>query len=300
MRRDTDDRATVMMGAREFRSITSQCWDHEARLADMDRDGVDAQVVSATPVLFAYQRPAEQALECAHIFNDLLLEITEPSGGRLIPFCQVPLQDTDAACRELDRAKANGHRGVQIGNHVGDRDLDDQGIVTFLQHCAALDMGVFVHPWDMAGGCRLDDWMLQWTVSMAQETQLSLNRMILGGAFDQLPRTLKMCFAHGGGSFAYLLGRLDNAWQRKESVRGLSTANPSSYVDRFSVDSAVFDTRALHFLVDVMGSDHVMLGSDYPFPLGEERVGQLIHQCGFNHEATEAMLGGNAEAFIGG
>jgi aminocarboxymuconate-semialdehyde decarboxylase len=294
MRRDSADAATVMMGSREFRKITSACWDADVRLNDMDNDGVDIQIVSATPVLFAYQRPAEQAMECARIFNDALLEITTGSDDRLIPLCQVPLQDTDLACRELERALASGHKGVQIGNHVGDRDLDDEGLITFLQHCAALNAPVFVHPWDMFGGCRLDQWMLEWTVSMPSETQLSLNRLILGGGFDRLPANLRICFAHGGGSFAFLLGRLENAWHRREQTRGLSQRPPSEYLDRFSVDSAVFDTRALRFLTDVMTPERVLLGSDYPFPLGEERVGALIRGSMFDQHTCDSLLGGNA------
>ena len=123
--------------------------------------------------------------------------------------------------------------------------------------------------------------MLAWTVAMPAETQLSLNRMILGGAFDRLPADLRICFAHGGGSFTFLLGRLENAWHRRDIVRGRSTAPPSAYLDRFEVDSAVYDERALRYLVDVMGPSSVLLGSDYPFPLGEEHVGQTIRSCGF-------------------
>jgi aminocarboxymuconate-semialdehyde decarboxylase len=294
MRRDSADDATVMMGSREFRKITSACWDAEVRLNDMDNDGVDIQIVSATPVLFAYQRPAEQAMECARIFNDALLELTTGSDDRLVPLCQVPLQDTDMACRELERALASGHKGVQIGNHVGDRDLDDEGLITFLQHCASLNAPVFVHPWDMFGGCRLDQWMLEWTVSMPSETQLSLNRLILGGGFDRLPANLRICFAHGGGSFAFLLGRLENAWHRRQQTRGLSQRPPSQYLDRFSVDSAVFDERALRFLTDVMTPERVLLGSDYPFPLGEERVGALIRGSMFDQHTCDSLLGGNA------
>ena len=166
-------------------------------------------------------------------------------------------------------------------------------------HCAALDAPVFVHPWDMFGGCRLDPWMLEWTVSMPAETQLSLNRMILGGAFDQLPKDLRICFAHGGGSFTFLLGRLENAWRRREMTRGHSKHTPSTYLDRFSVDSAVADPRALRFLVEVMSPERVMLGSDYPFPLGEEHVGSLIRNAGFDAETIEKLLGRNTVTFFG-
>ncbi|GAA3162566.1 hypothetical protein GCM10020255_046420 [Rhodococcus baikonurensis] len=163
---ESETEAMIMMGTKEFRRIQSDAWDAEVRLRDMDADGVQTQVVSPTPAFFNYGRSGEQASRIARIFNDLALEIVEPAKDRLIPFCQVPLQDTDAACRELERCIANGHRGVEIGNHVGDLDLDSEGVVTFLQHCASLDVPVFVHPWDMANSPRLDRWMAQWLTAM--------------------------------------------------------------------------------------------------------------------------------------
>jgi aminocarboxymuconate-semialdehyde decarboxylase len=151
----------------------------------------------------------------------------------------------------------------------------------------------------MFGGCRLDEWMLGWTVAMPAETQLSLTRMILGGAFDRLPRELRICFAHGGGSFTFLLGRLENAWNRRDIVRGRSTAPPSTYVDRFDVDSLVHDARALRYLVDVMGAESVLLGSDYPFPLGEEHVGNVVRTSGLGADVERRLLGANAVEFLG-
>jgi aminocarboxymuconate-semialdehyde decarboxylase len=295
-----DEKAMVMVGDKEFRPVDSACWDAARRLEEMDRDGIELQVMCSTPVLFAYGRPAEQALYCAQIFNDAGLELAARGKGRLKTLCQVPLQDTDAACREVTRAMRAGHLGVQIGNHVGDRDLDDEGIVTFLQHCAAEGAAVLVHPWDMMGGARTSRWMMGWTVSMPAETQLSIVSMILGGAFDRLPKDLRLCFAHGGGSFAFLLGRLENAWRNRDVARGKSARPPSHYVDRFSVDSAVFDPRALRLLVEVMGEDRVMLGSDYPFPLGEQRVGSLVRDMrDLGEGAREKLLAGNARRFLG-
>ena len=145
----------------------------------MDADGIDVQVVSPTPVFFGYDRPADQAVKLARIFNDLTLE-TLAGDDRFVPFCQVPLQDPDAACAELDRCRAAGHVGVEIGNHVGDKDLDDAGIVAFLNHCAETGTPVLVHPWDMPGGPRLDRWMARWLTGMPAETHLSLLAMMPG------------------------------------------------------------------------------------------------------------------------
>ncbi|HEY0834699.1 MAG TPA: amidohydrolase family protein [Azospirillum sp.] len=293
-------KAIVMVGDREFRPVTADCWDPDVRLAAMDRDGIDVQVISATPVLFAYGRPVEHALECARLFNDAALDLCERGGGRLKALCQVPLQDVDAACAELSRCMKAGHLGVQIGNHVGLRNLDDEALVAFLQHCADECAAVLVHPWDMMARERMPKYMTPWTVGMPAETQLSIVCMILGGAFDRLPRSLRICFAHGGGSFAFLLGRLENAWHNRDVCRGQSRHPPSAYLDRIYVDSAVFDPRALEFLVSVMGEDRVVLGSDYPFPLGEQRVGGLIRGApGLPAAVKGKLLGGNAARFLG-
>ena len=299
LRIESEREAMIMLGDREFRRITDQCWDPEVRAADMNADGVDLQVVSPTPVFFSYARPAHAAAKVARIFNDLALEICAGLPDRLLPFCQVPLQDVDAACAELDRSLAAGHVGVEIGNHVGDRDLDDPGVVEFLQHCAAQGAPVFVHPWDMPSSPRLDRWMAQWLVGMPAETHLSILAMILGGVFDRVSPDLRICFAHGGGSFPYWVGRMDNAWHQRPDLVGVSAQPPSAYLDRFSVDSVVFDERALRLLVDTMGAERVMLGSDYPYPLGERPSGRVVRDASFLSDDERALiLGGNAETFL--
>lgn len=301
LRIDSERDAMIMVGETEFRPVGPDCWDPGVRLADMDADGVDVQVLSPTPVFFSYDRPAHQAVKVARVFNDLTLEIAAAGGDRFIPFCQVPLQDPDAACAELDRCLAAGHLGVEIGNHVGDRDLDDEGVVTFLQHCAQVGAPVFVHPWDMPTGPRLDRWMARWLTGMPAETHLSVLALILGGVFDRVPRSLRLCFAHGGGSFPFWLGRVDNAWHRRSDVvRGRSTHPPTHYVDRFFVDTVVFDPAALRLLVATMGEDQIILGSDYPYPLGERPVGQVVRQADFlTAQQRSKLLSGNARRFLG-
>lgn len=292
-------KAEIMVGGRLFRQIYSACWDPDVRLSEMDRDGIEMQVLSATPVLFGYERPMEHALDCARLFNDAALELCARDKGRLKSLCQVPLQDVDASCKELSRCVRAGHLGVQIGNHVGEKNLDDSGIVTFLHHCADEGAAVLVHPWDMLAPQRMPKYMMPWTVGMPAETQLGIVAMILGGAFDRLPTKLRICFAHGGGSFAFLLGRLENAWQHHPVAHGVCELPPSRYVNRFYVDSAVFDERTLQFLVGTMGPARVMLGSDYPFPLGEHRVGSLIRSSNLSEDVKALVLGGNAVSFLG-
>lgn len=291
-------KAMLMLGDKPFRPIYSACWDPALRLEEMDKDQIDLQIICATPILFSYARPPEQAAEVAKIFNDAALDICAQGKGRIKTLCQVPLQDIDLACAEVSRAMDDGHIGVQIGNHVGLKNLDDEGIITFLAHCADIGAPVLVHPWDMMAPERMGKYMLQWLVAMPAETQLGVLSLILSGAFERLPRSLKICFAHGGGSFAFLLGRVDNAWRERDIVREDCPNIPSSYTDRFYVDSAVFDQGALNLLVDVMGADHVMLGSDYPFPLGEQNIGSLVRESSLDSQAKKYILGETSEHFF--
>lgn len=232
--------------------------------------------------------------------NEHALDLCAVAPNRLKVLCQVPLQDIELAYEEASRAFAAGHCGVQIGNHVGAKDLDDEGLVQFLIHCADEGIPVLIHPWDIMTDGRMKQWMLPWLVAMPVETQLSILSLILSGAFERNPRSLKLCFAHGGGSFAFLLGRVDDAWRERDIVRENCSQLPFSYVDRFCVDSAVFDPDALQLLVHVMGEERVLLGSDYPFPLGEKRIGSLIDRHpGLSARAKARLSGENARQFFG-
>jgi len=293
-------RGQIMLGDKPFRPVHDVLWDPVRRIEHLDEQGLDAQVMCATPVMFGYDQPIERALPWAQLMNDRALEMTAIAPERLKVLAQVPLQDIDAACREASRAMACGHVGVQIGNHVGERDLDDFGLEIFLRHCANEGIPLLVHPWDMMGRERMKKWMLPWLVAMPAETQLGILSLILSGAFERLPESLRICFAHGGGGFAFLLGRVDNAWRHRDIVREDCPQLPSSYVKRFFVDSAVFDPGALRLLVDVMGADRVMLGSDSPFPLGEQSIGAgVLEHPQLSEQDKARICAGNAQAFFG-
>ncbi|KUL45998.1 aminocarboxymuconate-semialdehyde decarboxylase [Streptomyces sp. NRRL F-4489] len=299
LREDGGGAGMMMSGTTAYRPVGQELWDPEPRLRQMDRQGVDIQVVSSTPLMFGYAADPGRATQWCELVNDRVLQLCAHAPDRLVPLCQVPLQDTELACAEVSRAMAAGHAGVHLGNHVGDRGLDDGPIREFLAHCAHENAPVFVHPWDMLAPERMPRYMLPWLVGMAAETQLTLLGLCLSGAFEQLPESLRLCFAHGGGSFPYLLGRADNAWHRRDLVRADSPRPPSAYLDRFHLDSAVFDPRAFRLLVEVMGPERIMLGTDYPFPLGEERHGALVRDSHLTPAERALVLGGNALRFFG-
>jgi aminocarboxymuconate-semialdehyde decarboxylase len=290
----------IMLGDRAFRPVHQALWDADTRIAELDAQGIALQLVCATPVMFGYAWEAARAADWAAQMNDKAVAFCAPHPTRLKPLAQVPLQHVQRACAEASRAMAAGCVGVQIGNHVGDKDLDHPDLVDFLTYCAENGIPVFVHPWDMmGGGQRMKKWMLPWLVAMSAETQLGMLSLILSGALERIPPSLKICFAHGGGSFAYMLGRADNAWKHRDIVRQDCPRPPSEYAHRLHVDCIVFDPGALRLLVDVMGVERVMLGSDYPFPLGEQEVGALVRGAGFLDAAQrQKILEDNARAFF--
>jgi aminocarboxymuconate-semialdehyde decarboxylase len=143
--------------------------------------------------------------------------------------------------------------------------------------------------------------MGQWLVGMPAETHLSILSLCLSGAFDRLPQSLRIAFAHGGGSFAFWLGRADNAWHRRRDLVGADSEHPPShYAGRCYVDSVVFEPAALRLLIEAIGSDRVMMGSDYPYPLGERPAGRVIREARLDPVTEAALLSGNAQAFLGG
>ncbi len=291
----------IMVGDKPFRPVYQALWDPDYRVKEMDSQGVDVQIVCATPVMFGYTWEAAKAAEWAGRMNDKAVDFCAAHPTRFKALAQVPLQDLKLSCAEASRAVKAGCVGVQIGNHVGDKDMDHPDMVDFLTYCAENDIAVLVHPWDMMGGSnRMKQWMLPWLVAMAAETQLSMMSLILSGAFERIPESLKICFAHGGGSFAYLLGRADNAWKHRDIVRKDCPKPPSEYARRMHVDSAVFDQGALQLLVNVMSPENVMMGSDYPYPLGEQRIGSLVHEAPFLNETQRSnILANNARTFFG-
>jgi aminocarboxymuconate-semialdehyde decarboxylase len=301
LRIDDEGRAGhIMLGDRPFRPVQATLWDPAVRVRDLDAAGIAHQVVCATPVMFGYAWEAARTADWAQQMNEQAARYCAGHATRLSWMCQVPLQDTRLACDVAARAKAMGAVGVQIGNHVGEKDLDHPDVIDFLAYCAEHAIAVFVHPWDMMGAGRMKQWMLPWLVAMPAETQLGMLSLILSGALERLPASLKICFAHGGGSFAYLLGRVDNAWKHRDIVRKDCPSPPSSYTSRLHVDTAVFSDGALRLLVDVMGAERVMLGTDAPFPLGEAEPGSLVRGCDFlDEDAQAAILETNAKAFFG-
>lgn len=290
--------ANIMVAGKVFREVTNQVWDPAKRIEDMERERVDMQVLSPIPVTFSYWAPAEEAEVMARIQNDFIAKTVQEHPKRFIGLGTVPLQNTEVAIREMDRCMHElGLKGIELGTNVNGNNLDDPALVEFFAMAEKWEVPLFIHPWETLGKERMPRHNLMYTVGMPSETALAAASLILGGVMDKFPR-LNICFAHGGGSFPYILPRLDKGWRVWPHLRLLEQP-PSHYAKNFYFDSLVNDPSNLQFLVDRFGHDKILMGSDYPFLLRENPPGEVIDQTlTLTEEQKRAMLGENALRFL--
>lgn len=271
-----------------FREVEDNCWSAEKRIAESDAFGVNVQVLSTVPVMFNYWAKAEDCADTSKFLNDGIAEIVAKYPKRFIGLGTVPMQDANLATAELERCKEIGVVGVQIGSNVNQLNLGEPQFFDFFKACEELSMAVFVHPWEMMGEKDMQKYWLPWLVGMPAETSRAICSLIFSGVLEKC-KNLRICFAHGGGSFPFTLGRIEHGFEVRPDLFPDNNVNPREYLGKFWLDSLVHDELMLRFLVRLFGADKIALGTDYPFPLGELEPGKLIENSNFD-DFTKAQL----------
>jgi aminocarboxymuconate-semialdehyde decarboxylase len=264
----------------------------------MDRTGLDLAVLGPAPEIFFYWAAPETGDRISRALNDAIAAMVRANPGRFAGLATLPMQDVDRAARELERAVTElGLRGVEICTHVDGRDLDDPVFAPVFAAAERLRVPVFLHPQNWGDMRRLHDYHLWNLVGFPAETALAAARLILGGVFERHPN-LTVILAHGGGYFPYQVGRLDRGYEVRAELRARLPRPPSTYLRHVYCDSLTHNGLSLRFLLDRVGDDHVVLGSDYPFGMADPTPVATIRRLGLGREREAKVLGQNLAGLL--
>jgi aminocarboxymuconate-semialdehyde decarboxylase len=281
-------------------SLVPKLRDTAPRIADMDAMGVDIQVLAPFVSQNYYWTEADLGLQLARLQNERLAEAVDQHPDRFAAIGTVPLQHTASAVAELERVVGNlGFKGVQISSNVDGVDLDDPRFVPFWQRAQELGAVVLIHPSGFTEGRRLDDWFLTNIIGNPMDSTIALTRLIFSGRLAEFGQ-LKLVVVHGGGYLPSYWARMDHAWENRPEARANLDERPSTYLRRVYFDTMLFAPELIANLVGFAGAAHVLLGTDYPFDMGEtDPLGLLGAVPGLSDADRAAVRGGTAATLFG-
>src|SRR4051812_18192999 len=285
-------------GARFF-GVTAPMTDPAKRLEDMDRVGIDVEVLSlSTPNV--YFAPPERQAEVARLANDGYAELIAKHPRRFKAFASIPMDDPDAALRELERALDElKMQGVVVLSNINGRALTDARYRPFFRECDRREVCVFIHPMIPANADAFAEYVLGPIVGFPFDTTLAVARLCYDGVFKELPR-IRWILGHLGGAVPYLFERLDNGWRDFAECRAKIDELPSVYLRRLYYDTVSFSAPSLELALRQVGADHLVMGSDYPHLLGSiERSVTSIEGLELPADKKEQIFSGNAKRILG-
>ena len=264
------------------------------RRAWLDAQGIDLQIVGTWPDIFGYGLPAEACVAWHRMLNDTLAAWCADNTDRFAWLASVPLIDAAAAAAELERALGLGACGVIISSNVENTNLGELALDPFWRKAEALGLPVLIHPVLVGPAPRAAKFGLAQVAQYTFDTTLGIGSLLMSGVLDRFPR-LKLVLSHGGGAYPYLAGRFDIMHRRMDrAAQGDVAAKlPSAYAAQMAYDSIVHAPKALRFLIDVVGLDNVVLGTDYSFPPADMEPLALLRSAGLSAAETDAIADAN-------
>ena len=299
-----ENRAPKLVLENDKLSVTSQigfrpglgagAYDPLARIKALDGMDIDMQAISPSPILLFYWEDAAVAAHFSRKQNEAIQAVVKKHPDRFIGFGSVPLQSVADSIAIAEEAKSMGLKGLEIGNAVGDKPLDDPSFAPFFEAAQRLDLLLFVHP--LEGGLDADDPLSPILGNVLQftfRTTMMVERMIITGMFEKYPN-LKLCLSHGGGLLAFNIWRLDHSYGLRADLQKQLPKKPSEYLRKLYFDTIVHSVAALRYLVQVSGADRVVLGTDYPMAMGDFATVDKVMQLEISDAERAQILGGNA------
>ena len=288
-------RETTELNQQYHAAVREKFTTPQQRLSDMDAMGIDVQVVGISPFQYYYWADDSLAPRVASVLNQGIAEAVRSHPGRFVGIGTLPMGHPDAACAEARRIVDDyGFTGVELGTDVNGIDLDHERFEPLWDTFEELELVAVLHPAGFTQGERLTDYYLVNVIGMPLSSTVSVTRMILGGVFERHPR-LQLLVVHGGGYLTFYAARTDHAFRHRPELRKHIDRPPSEYLRQVSFDTTVFDSDMVTNLVRNYGADHVVLGTDYPFDMGEPDPLKLIRDADLTDEDRALIFSGNAE-----
>lgn len=270
----------------------------DQRVLLMDSIGVDKQLISTPPYFFNYHLDKDMGICSARIINEELIEMTSIKPDRFDSLATIPLQDIGAAVSELEWALSQGMKGAEICTHVNGVNYDDRSLWPLFEVAESLGAFLFFHPHAPAGTNRMKEYYLANLIGNPLENTIAISSVIFGGVMDRYP-DLKLCFAHGGGYACYGIPRLNRGHLVRNEPRTNIDKLPGDYLSSFYYDCLTHGYDQLEFLINRVGSDRVLLGSDFPFDMGLDSPVEWVNNAtGIGEDVKELILGRNAEKVL--
>ncbi len=271
----------------------------EARIEDMDKQGIDMQILSVSPGEYFYWLDAEHAVKACRLQHERLAEVVAQHPERFAAVANLPMDHPELAVEVMVEARRDfGMGGFEINADVNGGDLDDRRYDPVWEKAVELGMTVIMHPQGFTHGQRMDDYYLVNVVCMPLASTLAVSRMILGGVWHRHPE-LRMVVVHGGGYLPYYFARTDHAYGVRPELRRHIDRKPSEYLRKLHFDTTVFEPGMVEYLVETFGDTQVLLGTDYPFDMGPTDPLAFLAEARLTEQSRRRILGANAARLFG-
>jgi aminocarboxymuconate-semialdehyde decarboxylase len=282
-------------GNKPTRPVSKPLSDIAARLAWLDTNKIERQVVGGWLDMFAYEIPIEEGLRWSRLINTHLAKLAKEQ-SRFIPLATVPLQDGARAAEVLREAHAQGFKGAMIGTQPNGKGgvLDDPSLLPFWETANSLGSVIFIHPVFESGDDRVHDYGMANAVGRITDTLIAMSRLIYAGHVTRFAN-MKVVAGIGGAALPYVIGRL----RRNYSLDKDRLGDPDAALAAMYYDTIVQDTRTLRYLADIVGSDRIMMGSDMPFPIGDLAPLKIVEEASFTDAERAGINGGVVQKLFG-
>jgi aminocarboxymuconate-semialdehyde decarboxylase len=283
--------AKMMKGSMFFREIKDNCWNSDLRMLEYSNFSVNYHVASTIPVLFNYWAKGKDCYDTSRFLNDHLANVQVASKGKILGLGTIPMQDSDLAIKELYRLKEDLNlKGIQIGSNINDLNLNEIQFFPIYEACEKLNIPILVHPWNMLGFDKIQKYWLPWLVGMPAETTRAICSLLFGGVFEKFPN-LRFNFSHAGGTFFSTIGRIEHGFNCRPDLVAIDNEfNPRKYLYSFWIDCITHDSKYLSYIIDLIGTNKICFGTDYPFPLGDLEMGKFLDELNLPQEDLENIF----------